>query len=96
MKHPRTTSVVAALKRIGVTALRNERNNWRAVKGAAYIDWIDQDGDALCLRVARCNDHDDCQSDYSAGSFFNTIKSALAYLQKWSGQEDTSQLEMAR
>ena len=41
------------------------------------ISFIDQGGNAICLRVRREDDQDDPQSDYSAGSYAHSIKQAL-------------------
>lgn len=41
------------------------------------ISWWDQGGEAICLRVRGLNDKDDMQSDYTAGSFYDTAKHAI-------------------
>jgi hypothetical protein len=41
------------------------------------ISFIDFSGIVECIKVRGLNDHDDMQSDYSAGVFVNTISSAL-------------------
>lgn len=43
------------------------------------ISFIDQGGQAICLKVRRTSDHDDLHSDYHAGSYFDTVKSAIVY-----------------
>lgn len=43
-----------------------------------HVSWNDvQEDVASCVRVRSINDHDDLVSDYNAGCYYDTIKSAM-------------------
>lgn len=80
MKH---ASVEKAVSKYAKVESRKDGagNMWYwAVTKEREISWIVswyEDGEASCLRVRGLNDHDDYMSDYHAGSYFDTIKSAV-------------------
>ena len=55
--------------------------SFHATHGRANIRWHDQNGSAICVNVSRVGDEDDYQTDYFAGSYYRTIKSAVEAVQ---------------
>jgi ribosomal protein L37AE/L43A len=41
------------------------------------IQFYDQNGEAICIRARRVDDHDDFQTDYFAGSYYDNISQAI-------------------
>ena len=74
----RTKYVLNQMTRLGLGQPIIQGNHRYLVlyKGHA-ISFIDQDGQALCLRVRALGDQDDIKSDYTAGSFVKTWKGAM-------------------
>ena len=85
----KTASLIKALGRIGVKAETSERNkaHWFARNDGGRITWFDQCGRVICLNVARHDDRDDSQSDYSAVCFHYTIVSAIRHLSELAAVE---------
>jgi len=54
-------------------------NKYGASNNTKEITWCVQGDDALCLKVRRLSDKDDWMCDYSAGCYYDTIKSAINY-----------------
>ncbi len=78
MRDPLSKSVVRKLTAQGWVFCHENNRYWARKPGNCHlISFIDQGGDAICLRVRREDDHDDPQSDYSAGSYAHSIKDAL-------------------
>lgn len=59
-------------------AVYNKR--YQAEANARRLIMCTQGEDVATIRVHGLSDQDDSQSDYWAGSFFDTMKSALDYL----------------
>lgn len=58
----------------------NYKNRY-SIEGKTHIClWYLQDESAVCVKIRRHNDHDDSQSDYSAGFFTDTLKDIKIYL----------------
>lgn len=81
--HVKCSSVVGKLRKAGFDV-----NEWRPGSFLATrpdspyrITWFrNGEGDsACCLNVAHKNDHDDMQSDYSAGSWCDSIAQAIRF-----------------
>ncbi len=73
MNHDR---LIRALNNAGFTIEDNGHQYF--CKGAKrVVTWYKQDDSAICFNSRRHNDHHDSQSDYSAGYFCRTIKSAV-------------------
>lgn len=89
MRSPTTKAVESAFRKAGFGPFQGTTfNNIRwSQAGDAVVDFIDQGGYAHCLRVRRCTDKDDMMSDYSAGSFANSIRQAL----RWAHQINTGE-----
>ena len=71
-------SVLKAIPTLQASA----ENKWRygAHIGNAVVECYEQDGKAIILRVRRAVDKDDSQSDFTAGVFCHTIKSAKYFI----------------
>lgn len=83
MSDPKTVSLMTRLQKKGVQVnlpKEGAPHFWAEINGN-IIDWFDQGGFAICLRVRRVHDKDDSQSDYCAGSFAHSIKQAM----EWAG-----------
>lgn len=88
MKH---MSVVKVLERAGLIVRSNGRRDYWTDTPTDRIAWIRMSHSgctgpcfplqvndiAVCLRVRRLRDHDDLQSDYTAGEYVNSIRQAL-------------------
>ena len=68
-----TAFLKSKLAKHGIKAEQNGNRVSARVNGH-IIGGYDQGGLLVCLRVRRENDHDDSQSDYSAGCFCDTFK----------------------
>jgi len=78
MTHQLSKNVIRKLTANGWVFCHEDRRYWARKPGNPnVISFIDQFGDALCLRVRREDDQDDIQADYSAGSYADSIKQAL-------------------
>ena len=71
-----TSYALARLGRAGWT-IESTRNLYTATLAGQCIEWIDQQGEALCLSVRRAWEQHDSQSDYHAGMFVSSLASAL-------------------
>ena len=75
------TTLEKAIQKAGYSVLPPDRELHRydhsAKCGKAWLTFHVQNGDAICVRVAPEWDRDEPQSDYFAGSFYQTIKSAM-------------------
>ncbi len=80
MRDPLSKSVIRKLTAQGWVFCHENNRYWARKPGnPSVISFIDQGGDAICLRVRREDDQDDPQSDYSAGSYARSIKQALKF-----------------
>lgn len=75
MKH---SSIFKAINKVATVKLSGTRT-YTAKNNYNIITWIDQEGEAICIRVRSKNDKDEMVSDYTAGVFVDTIKEALKY-----------------
>lgn len=50
---------------------------YSAKSGRNVIEFHEQDGKAICIRVRSVGDLDDVQSDYSAGVFCDNLSQAI-------------------
>lgn len=71
--------VTNALKRLVKAgfAVTQIGNRYSAQSGGNVIEFHEQDGKAICIRVRSVRDLDDVQSDYSAGVFCDNLSQAL-------------------
>lgn len=58
--------------------IRHNNGNHTYYNNHNIMEIIDQEGEAINVYIRRKNQHDDIQSDYFAGSFYHSIKSALS------------------
>jgi hypothetical protein len=79
MNHER---LVKAMHKAGlkVNNIPHSKTGFYVETAMRIVSWWKQDDSAICVKSRRPNDEDDCQSDYSAGYFCRTIKSAVASL----------------
>lgn len=56
---------------------RIDRYECLSKNGHAIAEWFVSEESATCLKVRNINDHDDGYSDYSAGSFYETVKGTV-------------------
>lgn len=73
-----TTTTIKTLTRAGATVV-NEGNKYSARFGSWVVEFFDQKGDVICLRARRVTDSDDSQSDYSAGSWFDSLTRCIKH-----------------
>lgn len=77
----KTKSIYKALLKKEVPFCASIFNRFEyATTGTHEMSWINQNSEALCLKVRRLSDKDDMQSDYHAGSFASTLRQALNWL----------------
>lgn len=76
----KTKSLLRALEKAGVGPVASNGRQFYARFGGRVISWYDQDGEAIAVSVRSENDRDDPQSDYFAGSFTPTLKTALRWI----------------
>ena len=78
MDHQLTANVIKRFAAQGWTFCNDGNRYWARKPGNRnVVSFIDQFGDAMCLRVRCEDDHDDMQTDYSAGSYADSIKQAF-------------------
>lgn len=73
---------IKRLAKLG-TARSEGRKCWVEHKGhvVSFISMSLSDNSNIdCIRVRRATDHDDIQSDYLAGSYFDTMAQAIKYV----------------
>ena len=72
------TNAIKKLNKLGFKVI-NIGNRYKAKKtGLKYvIEFNTQDELIMCIRARRENDHDDSQSDYSAGMWCNNLAQAI-------------------
>lgn len=88
------TSVIRAVERAGGTVYAGSRGQAHGFAAylmpretaGAVIEWWRSGDSAECLRVRPVHDHDDSMSDYSAGAFCHTIKSAIHWCRQWDAE----------
>lgn len=79
--HVTIKAVEAKFAKLGGKFTTNDNNRIRIARiGDAVVEYIPQHDIAECLSVRRCSDHHESQSDYHAGSFCNSIKQAISYV----------------
>lgn len=59
-----------------------DKNHFYTESAKRVLSWWKQDESAICVKSRRHNDEDDAMSDYSAGFFCRTIKSAVASMEE--------------
>lgn len=75
-------TLIKRLEKKGIEVRAEENTRFHYADGPEReISWINQGGDAICLKVRRFNDHSDLHTDYHAGSFVSSIKMAF----EWAG-----------
>jgi hypothetical protein len=76
-----TKFATRSLEKSGATITRNG-NRIAGKIGNHSVEFIDQGGDVICLRVRRVTDLDCSQEDYAAGSWFDAIRPAIEWAAK--------------
>jgi hypothetical protein len=71
--------VTNALKKLTKAGFVVEQNDkyYSAQAGRDVIEFHQQDGEIICIRVRSVNDQDDVMSDYSAGVFCDNLSQAI-------------------
>ncbi len=70
------TNAVNKLTKAGF-AVTQSGNHYSAQAGRNVIEFYQQDGEIICIRVRSANDQDDVMSDYSAGVFCDNLSQAI-------------------
>lgn len=70
------TNAVKKLNKSGFTVTQSG-NRYSAQAGRNVIEFHQQDGEIICIRVRSANDHDDVMSDYSAGTWCDNLSQAI-------------------
>lgn len=71
-----TTNAIKKLSKAGFSVAQSG-NRYSAKIGCNVIEFHQQDGEIICIRVRSANDHDDVMSDYSAGVFCDNLSQAI-------------------
>ena len=71
-----TSKLLQAIEKQGIKAVYVDRR-YTARTDKRELSFIDQAGDAICVRVRSLNDHDDSMTDYHAGVYYDSIKWAV-------------------
>ena len=72
----KTEIIIKRLSKFGKVD-HNDINNYFVKINNHFIEFFNQNGLVICLKVRKEDDENDIQSDYSAGVFVKTLKSAL-------------------
>ncbi len=67
-----TKNLEAKLKKDGFDVQELSAWSGRATQGAAVVEWHNQDGEAITIRVRRSSDADDAVTGYGAGGWVKT------------------------
>ncbi len=70
------TNAVKKLTKAGF-AVTQSGNRYSAQAGRNVIEFYEQDGRTICIRLRTENDCDDVMSDYSAGVFCDNLSQAI-------------------
>ena len=70
------TNAIKKLNNAGFSVTQSG-NRYSAKAGRNVIEFHQQDGEIICIRVRSANDHDDVMSDYSAGVFCDNLSQAI-------------------
>ncbi len=73
----KTVNAIKKLERNGFEVRHNDNSQWWADKDGERISWIDQKGVVHALCSKRVAERDDPQSDYFAGVYPSSLKSAI-------------------
>lgn len=73
----KTVNAIKKLEKAGAEIKVRDNKFYTAFIGNDAIDFIDQDGSAICIRIRSKNDHDDSMTDYSAGVYCDNLTQAL-------------------
>ena len=73
----KTVNAIKKLERNGFEVRHNNNSQWWADKEGERISWIDQKGVVHALCSQRVAERDDPQSDYFAGAYPSSLKSAI-------------------
>ncbi len=77
-----TNRTIKTLERSGATVVNTRSNQYAARFGSWSVEFYDQSGEVVCLRARRITDLDESQSDYSAGSWFDSLTKCIAFAQR--------------
>ena len=72
----KTTNAIKKLEKAGA-AIETQGRKYYAYIKKDVIEFWDQDGSAMCIRVRRANEHDDLHTDYHAGVWCDNITRAI-------------------
>lgn len=75
-----TKALVKAIEKKGVKVTTEDGHRYYAASEKRSITFYNQAGSAICVNVKRHNDISDPNSDYFAGSYYDTIKGAVSRL----------------
>lgn len=75
----KTSNAIKKLEKAGAKVELLWKNKYSAQFKSHVVEFINQDGSAICIIVRNKNDHDDIMTDYHAGTFFSSIKSAIEF-----------------
>lgn len=80
----KTKSLISQMEKAGFNVIvpSNDQTRNREYSVSTpkyYISWYNQNENVICLHVSRHNDISDPMTDYHAGFFVRTIKSAIKY-----------------
>ena len=70
------TNAIKKLSNVGFSVTQSG-NCYRANTGSKVIEFHQQNGEIICIRVRSANDHDDVMSDYSAGTWCDNLSQAI-------------------
>lgn len=74
-----TKSLINALHKASYCVYRDGRSH--GAEGRVYhVNWLDQDGVAICAQVKRISERNDSQTDYFPGFYADSIKQIVRYL----------------
>lgn len=73
-----TSTTLRTLTKAGIN-VRREGNRYFGHVNGHDISWVDQEGTVHILHTKRSSEQADSRSDYSPGSYWNSLKSAMTY-----------------
>ncbi len=82
-----TKTTIKTLERSGMPVKNTEGRKYVATYGTWMVEFYDQDGDVICLRARRHTDRDESQSDYSAGSWFDSLRRCIDFAKRMADED---------
>lgn len=82
-----TATTLKTLRRAGPDAISDDTGRCAARFGSWVVEFIDQGGEVQCLRARRITDLDESQSDYSAGSWFDSLRRCIAFAKRMAHED---------